>query len=58
MSARMRLALAIIGLLIILLALAGLVYLLWPLENTWYRFTVPVEQMVLPFWGRLILLGG
>jgi hypothetical protein len=42
----MRWLLAVIGLLIICLALAGLVYSLWPLADTQDRFTVPVELMM------------
>jgi hypothetical protein len=57
MSARTRWLLAVIGLLIICLALAGLVYSLWPLADTQDRFTVPVELMVLQF-GRLGFIGG
>lgn len=46
MSARTRWLLAIIGLVIICLALAGLAYTLWPLADTQDRFILPVELMV------------
>jgi hypothetical protein len=49
----MRLLLAVIGLLIICLALAGLAYSLWPLTDTQERFTLPVELMVFPLFGWL-----
>jgi hypothetical protein len=54
----MRWLLAIIGLLILLLALAGLAYLLWPLDDTQDRFLVPVELMVMSFWGLFVLERG
>jgi hypothetical protein len=54
----MRWLLAIIGLLILLLALAGLAYLLWPLDDTQDRFFVPVELMVMSFWGLFVLERG
>jgi hypothetical protein len=54
----MRWLLAIIGLLILLLALAGLAYLLWPLDDTQDRFLVPVELMVMSLWGLFVLERG
>lgn len=45
MSARTRWLLAIIGLVIICLALAGLAYSLWPVADTQERFILPVELM-------------
>jgi hypothetical protein len=50
--------LAVIGLLIICLALAGLAYSLWPLADTQDRFIVPVELMVFLRLGLLGLAGG
>ncbi|MFZ0545983.1 MAG: hypothetical protein WAM60_11125 [Candidatus Promineifilaceae bacterium] len=58
MSTRTRWLLAIIGLLIICLALAGLAYSLWPLADTQERFIVPVEMMVVMQIGRWGLFGG
>lgn len=46
MSARTRLLLAVIGLLIICLALAALAYSLWPLADTQDRFILPIELMI------------
>ncbi len=57
MSARMRWVLAIIGLLIICLALTGLVYLLWPLTDTQDRFVVPVELIVFPLGNWMEMFG-
>lgn len=50
MSLRTRWALAVIGLVIICLALAGLAYSLWPPEGIQERFVLPLELMVL-LWG-------
>jgi hypothetical protein len=58
MSARTRWLLAIIGLVIICLALAGLAYSLWPLADTQERFTLPVELMVLPVIGWMSWIWG
>jgi len=58
MSARVRWLLAIIGLLFICLALAGLAYVLWPLANTQFRFILPVELMVFLLINRLGFFGG
>jgi hypothetical protein len=58
MSTRTRWLLAVIGLLIICLALAGLAYSLWPLADTQDRFIVPVELMVFLRLGLLGLAGG
>ncbi len=52
----MRWALAVIGLMIICLALVGLAYLLWPLANTQDRFILPVELMVIPIFGWLVMI--
>lgn len=51
MSARTRWLLAVIGLLIICLALVALAYSLWPLADTQDRFIVPVELIVFPLTG-------
>lgn len=58
MSARTRWLLAVIGLLIICLALAGLAYSLWPLADSQDRFIFPVELIIFLRFGLLALVGG
>jgi hypothetical protein len=53
MSTRTRRLLAVIGLLMICLALVALAYLLWPLAESQERFILPVELLVYPISGWL-----